>query len=97
MRALQSDTAIFTAPASAIRGSNRLLAALPATDYARLAPELRPIPLRAKQRLQRQDEPIEDIYFLDQGACSVVRVMSDGQMVEIASIGNEGAMARFER
>lgn len=92
MRALQSDTAIFTAPASAIRASNRLLAALPATDYARLAPELRPISLHAKQRLQRQDEPIEDIYFLDQGACSVVRVMSDGQMAEIASIGNEGAI-----
>jgi CRP-like cAMP-binding protein len=75
-----------------MHSSNLLLAALPGSDYARLAPELRPISLRAKQRLQRQDEPIEDIYFLDRGACSVIRVMSDGQMAEIASIGNEGAI-----
>jgi CRP-like cAMP-binding protein len=92
VRALQSDPTIFTARAMLMRPSNRLLAALPATDYARLAPELRPISLPAKQRLERQDEPIEDIYFLDRGACSVVRVMSDGQMAEVASIGNEGAI-----
>jgi CRP-like cAMP-binding protein len=72
--------------------SNRLLAALPAADYARLAPQLRPVSLRAKQRLQKQGEPIEDIYFLDRGACSVIKVMSDGEMAEIASIGNEGAL-----
>ena len=90
--ALQSATGILTAPAVDVRASNRLLAALPATDYARLAPELRLISLHAKQTLQRQDEPIENVYFLDQGACSVVRVMTDGQMAEIASVGNEGAI-----
>jgi CRP-like cAMP-binding protein len=70
--------------------ANRLLAALPADDYARVARALEVVPLRLKDVLHKPGEPIRHVYFPGGGFCSIVTVLQDGRMVEVATIGREG-------
>ena len=72
------------------RVSNVLLAALPSEDYDRIAPTLTLIPLNLKAILHKAGEPIQAVYFPGGGFCSVVTVLKDGGMVEVATIGREG-------
>jgi CRP-like cAMP-binding protein len=69
---------------------NRLLAALPPADYARILPSLTVVPLKLKELLHKPDEPVGDVYFPGGGFCSMLTVLEDGSMVEIATIGREG-------
>ena len=69
---------------------NRLLAALPAADYTRILPSLTVVPLTLKDVLHKPGEPIRDVYFPGGGFCSMLTVLEDGSMVEIATIGREG-------
>ena len=69
---------------------NRLLAALPAADYARILPSLTVVPLKLKDILHKPGEPIRDVYFPGGGFCSMLTVLEDGSMVEVATIGREG-------
>ena len=80
---------------AAVRSSNHLLAALPSPDYERIAGQLRPRRLRARDLLQKQDDPIGEVLFFKEGACSLVKVMRDGQTAEIASIGREGVVGAW--
>jgi CRP-like cAMP-binding protein len=80
-----------TPPASITRPpSNQLLAALPPADYARLASALEIIPLKLKGPIHKPDESVEHVYFPGGGFCSVLTVLKDGSMVEVATIGREG-------
>jgi CRP-like cAMP-binding protein len=69
---------------------NRLLAALPADDYQRIVPTLTVVPLRLKHLLHKPGEPIQDVYFPGGGFCSMLTVLENGEMVEVATIGREG-------
>ena len=69
---------------------NRLLAALPAADYARILPSLTVVPLKLKDTLHKPGEPIREVYFPGGGFCSMLTVLEDGKMVEIATVGREG-------
>lgn len=69
---------------------NRLLAALPAADYARIVAGLHTVPLRLKDHIHRPGETITHVYFPGSGFCSVLTVLKDGTMVEVATIGREG-------
>jgi len=69
---------------------NRLLAALPPADYQRIAPTFEHFPLKLKQFLHKPDERLQHVYFLGNGFCSIVTVLSDGSMVEVATVGREG-------
>lgn len=71
---------------------NRLLAMLPPSDLDRLLPRMRRISLARKQILHKAGERIGEIYFPNGGVCSMTTVMSDGRMVEVATIGNEGVV-----
>jgi len=72
--------------------TNHLLAALPSADYQRLAPALDVIPLKLKEFLHKPGEPITHVYFPGGGFVSVVTVLEDGSMVEVATIGREGML-----
>jgi CRP-like cAMP-binding protein len=72
--------------------ANQLLAALPAEDYARLSPTLRNTPLKLRRFLHKPGEPIDQVYFPGGGFASVVTVLKDGGMVEVATIGREGVL-----
>jgi CRP-like cAMP-binding protein len=70
--------------------ANLLLAALPADEYKRIRQSLDVIPLKLKTLLHRSGEPIEHVYFPGSGFCSMLTVLRDGGMVEVATIGREG-------
>jgi CRP-like cAMP-binding protein len=71
---------------------NRLLEALPADDYARIAPSLSVVPLKLKTVLHKPEEEIRDVYFPGGGFLSLLTVLEDGRMVETATIGREGVV-----
>ena len=76
---------------SETRLSNRLLMSLPAHEYQGLRPYLKPINVSAGQRLHRQDELLEDVFFpAHRCVCSVTLSTSDGGTVQVVNIGSEG-------
>ncbi len=79
-------------PPALARSPNKLLAALPAADYQRILPSLTTVPLKFKQVLHKSGAKIDTVYFLGGGVGSLTNVMTDGRMVEVATIGNEGVI-----
>jgi CRP-like cAMP-binding protein len=71
---------------------NLLLAALPKVDRERLVPTLEIVPLKLKDLLHKAGEPIQYVYFPGGGFCSMVTVLEDGAMVEVATVGREGML-----
>src|SRR4028119_1115570 len=69
---------------------NRLLSALPNSEYERLLPHLEPVSLTFKQIIYAPNEPIEYVYFPNSGIISLVNLTEDGGTVEAATVGNEG-------
>ncbi len=69
---------------------NRILAALPKSQLARLAPSLERVALEAKDVLFDPDQPIKYVYFPEDCLASIVGVMADGSAVETATVGQEG-------
>src|SRR3954447_7963578 len=70
--------------------ANRLLAALPADEYAQLRPHLALVALRPGQTIYAPGETPEHVYFPLAGCASVVVTMADGAMIEAGTIGREG-------
>jgi CRP-like cAMP-binding protein len=69
---------------------NKLVAALPASDYERLLPHLKLVSLPLRQVLYEAGEPITHIYFPDKAVVSIVTTMEDGSTVEVGIVSNEG-------
>jgi CRP-like cAMP-binding protein len=71
---------------------NWLLDALPDADYDRLRPHLREMPLARGRVLFESGEPVRNIYFPTRGLLSLVLMARDGNEVEVAAVGPEGAL-----
>lgn len=71
---------------------NRLLARLPVDERNRVLAKLRPVPLELRKQLYRAGQKIETVYFLNRGIASFMLVMENGAAIEVATIGNEGAV-----
>ncbi|MBE8968884.1 Crp/Fnr family transcriptional regulator [Nostocales cyanobacterium LEGE 12452] len=69
---------------------NRLLAALPTSDYERLVPHLKLVSLPTRQVLYEPGEPITHVYFPQNAVVSIVTVMEDVSTVEVGIVSNEG-------
>jgi hypothetical protein len=72
------------------RSPNKLLASLSSAEYRRIAPRLR------ASRLTN-GSPLPDcgrgrVYFPGTGACSILSRMANGSTIEVAAVGNEGAV-----
>ncbi len=74
---------------------NLLLAALPAQDFALLAPHLKDVVLEQGAILQEQGDRIDQVYFPRDGIISLLAVMRQGDAIETATIGYEGAVGSF--
>jgi CRP-like cAMP-binding protein len=59
--------------------------------YARVERELTTVPVALRQLLQEADAIVERVYFPVEGFCSILTLLRDGQMIEVATIGREGA------
>ena len=70
---------------------NRILSALPAEEFKRVADKLHRVELALGESLHRAGEPIEQVYFVDSGFISALTMLSEGQPLEIGLIGSEGA------
>lgn len=69
---------------------NRLLAALPGRDYKRIAGGLETVSLTLKQVLYDRSSPAKFVYFPLNAIVSLVARMSNGDIIEVATIGKEG-------
>jgi CRP-like cAMP-binding protein len=69
---------------------NRLLDRLPKDEYDHLLPLWESIALPHGQEFCRQDGPMSHVYFPTSGMCSIVGATDEGNVVETATVGNEG-------
>jgi len=70
--------------------SNRILTALPAGEYERLLPHLKPVALEYKQVLYEPNKPLRYVYFPGDCVISMVSTMLDKAVVEVGLAGREG-------
>jgi CRP-like cAMP-binding protein len=73
-----------------VPGENRLLAALPRDEYARLLPNLEKVSLALKAILHEANRPIAHVFFPLHGLISLVLPTAGGLAVEVGTVGNEG-------
>jgi CRP-like cAMP-binding protein len=69
---------------------NRILAALPAAEFALVADHLTRVELSLGESLHRAGDKITSVFFVESGFISALTVLSDGQPLEIGLIGSEG-------
>jgi CRP-like cAMP-binding protein len=70
--------------------SNRLLNFMSAGDLKLLAPDLKQTELALRQTLEKANQPIEHMYFMEDGIASVVGDSNTFGPIEIGIIGKEG-------
>ena len=70
--------------------SNRLLLSLPRSNLKQIEPDLEFIRCEPEQILLDLDASIDHVFFPNSGVISVVAVYSDGNVIEMATIGREG-------
>jgi CRP-like cAMP-binding protein len=71
---------------------NKLLAALPAQEYARLRRKLTPVKFSLKESVAVPGKPIKNVYFPTRGVLSLLVPMPSGDSMEVAMVGNEGVL-----
>lgn len=71
---------------------NRLLATLPEADYARLLPDLEPVPLLAGQILHYANEHEPHLYFITSGLVVRYCELKNGETTEFALTGCDGVI-----
>jgi CRP-like cAMP-binding protein len=71
---------------------NKLLACLPPEKHGAFFARLKTIPLGSGHLLYEAKAEIEYAYFPNSGTLSAVCVLSSGNMIEVATVGNEGAV-----
>jgi len=69
---------------------NRLLAALPDSDWQRWRPQLEPVALPLGQVLYESGDTLSHVYFPTTAIVSLLYVMENGASAEIAVVGNDG-------
>jgi CRP-like cAMP-binding protein len=71
---------------------NRLLAALPAADFERLAVHLERVPMPLGEMLYEPDRQLQHAYFPTTCVVSLHYVTQSGASAETAGVGNEGVV-----
>jgi CRP-like cAMP-binding protein len=69
---------------------NRLLLALSGEEYERLLPSLEALSIPAGRVLYQTRQPIGAVYFPQRSVVSMLVAGSDGEWVEVQTVGNEG-------
>ena len=70
--------------------ANRLLAALPPTEYQRLLPELERVTLTFAEVIYEPGDKIRHVYFPSDSVVSLLATENNHAMLEVGMIGNEG-------
>jgi CRP-like cAMP-binding protein len=72
--------------------SNKLLNALPQSDFQLLHPRLKTIHLAQGTVLHESGNKVDEVYFPLSGMISLLVVMRDGKAIETATVGREGVV-----
>ncbi|QGZ95446.1 Crp/Fnr family transcriptional regulator [Terricaulis silvestris] len=83
MSSTVSDSQVFSS-------TNRLLSLLGHSDLALLTPHLTRIPLATRQSIERPNEDITHVYFVESGIVSIVAHSAAHESIEAGLIGYEG-------
>lgn len=70
--------------------ANRILLSLPQSTLDRLMPAMSLVKMTRGQVIDHLDQPIANLYFVNQGIVSLVKTMHDGRSVEVEAVGIEG-------
>jgi CRP-like cAMP-binding protein len=73
-------------------GSNRMLAALAGDGFSMIAPHIDEVQLARGSVIHEAGDPIDYVYFIHDGIVSQLAAMAEGQSIEVAAIGREGAI-----
>ncbi len=79
-------------PAARVPPANRLLAALPPKEYARLLPYLELVQLAFKEILHHPGRPLPHVHFPCSGVVSLLLEMPPGDSIEVGIVGREGML-----
>jgi CRP-like cAMP-binding protein len=71
--------------------ANQLLNSLEPRAFERLAKDLTRVKLRQKQVVYRRNQPIDHVLFPENTVLCLMTVMSNGDTIEAATVGREGA------
>ena len=71
---------------------NRLLASLPREEYERLRPNLETVHLPHGKILYHAGDIVRYAYFINDGQVSMLSITEEGETIEVAMVGNEGAI-----
>lgn len=74
------------------RVRNRLLAALPSDEYEQLRPNLEPVHLPQGKIIYHAGDIVRHGYFINDGQVSLLSITAEGTTIEVAMVGNEGAI-----
>jgi CRP-like cAMP-binding protein len=85
------DLAMVATPTLADAQQNQLLAKLPAADLIAILPLMQFVLLKTPDVVSEANEPIEHAYFPIMGMLSIVSIMRNGDIIEVASVGKDGA------
>ncbi|MDD2670316.1 MAG: Crp/Fnr family transcriptional regulator, partial [Zoogloea sp.] len=69
---------------------NRMLASLPAKDYARLLPDLELVEMPLGWTMSESGDHVHYLHFPTSGIVSLIYSLEDGSSSETALVGNEG-------
>ena len=78
-------------PSHTERPANKLLRLLKPAAYERIASKLKPTILHAKQILYKPNQAIHTVYFPETAVICQMTVMCNGDTLETATVGMEGA------
>jgi CRP-like cAMP-binding protein len=73
------------------RSANRLLNALEPGAFERVTKRLKRVKLRPKEVVYKPNQPIEHVLFPENAVLCLMTVMSNGDTIEAATVGREGA------
>ena len=71
---------------------NRLLASLPAEDYERMLPNLKPVTFSLGEIIYEPQSLMEQVYFPTTSHISLIYTMENGTTAEVGLVGNEGVV-----
>jgi CRP-like cAMP-binding protein len=71
---------------------NRLLAALPTDDFARLKHHLKPVSITCGQALYEPGAQMRHVYFPIDAIVALLYMLENGSSAEIAVVGNDGVV-----
>lgn len=80
---------------SSLPRQNHLLAALPSAEFKRLEGDLELVPLSLGEVLYESGCKLSYVYFPTTSIVSMLYVLEDGAMAEVAIVGNEGMLGIF--